>query len=94
MRIGDPSQNRGPRGLCDFELNECPTSHGLTVADVAHLQLHEIACAKLAVDCQIEKSKFPAPPRHLQSHTDRPDLFEFKWGLLAYELALIPRFRE
>jgi hypothetical protein len=58
------------------------------VADVAHLQLHEIACSKLAVDCQIEQSKFPAPPRHLQAHANRPDLFELQWGFLAYELPL------
>jgi hypothetical protein len=55
------------------------------MADVAHLQLYEIACSKFAVDCQIEKSKLPASPRHLQAHTDRPDLFELKWGFLAYD---------
>jgi hypothetical protein len=67
--------------------NERPKCHGLTVADIAYLQLHEIACSKLAVDCQIEKSKFPAPVRHLQAHTDRPDLFELKWGFLALSMA-------
>src|SRR5271168_2629837 len=40
-------------------------------------QLHEVACSKLAVDCPIEKSKFPAPARHQQAHTDRPDLSAF-----------------
>jgi hypothetical protein len=78
-----PSQNCISRWLCDFELtgslslllqNERPRRHGLTVADVAYLQLDEITCSKLAVDRQIEKSKISAPARNLQAHTDRPDL--------------------
>jgi hypothetical protein len=63
--------------------DECPRRHGLTVADVAYAQLHQVTSSKLGVDRQIEQGEIPAPARDLQAYTDRPNLLEFEWGFLA-----------
>jgi hypothetical protein len=61
------------------------------MADISHAQLHQITSPKLAVDRQVEQRKIPTAARNLQAHANCPNLFELKWGFLAYELTLVPR---
>jgi hypothetical protein len=60
------------------------------MADVSYPQQHEVTGAKLAIDRQVEESQFPASARHLQTDSNRPNLFEFERCLLANQLALVP----
>jgi hypothetical protein len=63
--MGDPSQNGVSRGLCDFELNGSLSlllqnqrlrCRGLTVADVAHLQLHETHARSLLSIAKLKRA--------------------------------------
>src|SRR5262245_6416442 len=50
----------------------------------------DIAAPQLAIDCQIEHCQVSRPSLHLQSGTDRPNMFWPQRWLLADELALVP----
>ena len=62
-----------------------------TVADVADLEADQVAAAELAVDSQVEESKFADPALHLQTHSKRPNVLRLERGLLTDDLALVPR---
>ena len=51
----------------------------------------QIAAAQLAVDGKVEQRKFPGSMIQLQPNPDGPDLLQLQRGLLAKQLALIPR---
>ena len=57
----------------------------MTMADVAHTQLHKIAGSEFAIDSQIEECEISAPIGDLESYANRPYLLEFEWGLLAQQ---------
>lgn len=62
----------------------------LAMADVPHPQSHQITCTQLAVDSKVEQSEFPASIGEPQTYADGPDFFQFEWGFLPNELALVP----
>jgi hypothetical protein len=95
----DPGANGLPRRLGDLELHgslgfllqhDRARGYGLTMTDIAHLELYEIAGTELAVDGQIEQGEFAAPTGELQANANGPNLFQLEGCLLPDELALIP----
>jgi hypothetical protein len=58
--------------------------------DVLDPKRDDIAAPQLAVDCEIEHRQIARPAAHLQSGTDRPNMFWPQRRLLADELALVP----
>jgi hypothetical protein len=65
--------------------------HKATMADIADTQAHQTARSQLAVDGEVEKSELPSSVPNLKAHSNSPDVFQLQWGLLPYELALVPR---
>ena len=100
MRRRDPGRDRVPRLLGDLKLHR---SLGLLLHDdrrgsdptaldhIVDAKPDQIAPAQLAVDGEVEQREFPGSMIQLQSNPDGPDLLQLQWGLLAEQLALVPR---
>jgi hypothetical protein len=59
-------------------------SDPVAVADIANLQLDEIASPQLAIDAKVEQRQFPRSAINLQPDTYCPNLPELEWCLLAH----------
>jgi hypothetical protein len=78
----------GPTGLL---LPHCRAIDRIAArCNVLDPKCDDIAAPQLAVDRQIEHCQVARPSVHLQSGTDRPNMFWPQWWLLADELALVP----
>jgi hypothetical protein len=78
----------GPTGLL---LPHCGAIHRIPAwCNVLYPKCDDIAAPQLAVDRQIENCQVARPSVHLQSGTDRPNMFWPQRRLLADELALVP----
>ncbi len=64
----------------------------LAVTNVAHPQLRQITCPKLAVDGEIEHCQIPHAGRKLQAHAYRPNLLKLQRRLLAGQSPFIPGY--
>jgi hypothetical protein len=71
-----------------------PCGYSVPASDVRYSELHKIAGAELAVDREIEQSKFSHALRELEAYPDRPNLLEAQGCLLPYELVLVPGFAD
>ena len=96
----DPGRDRVPRLHGQFKLNrplglllhDDRAAGYLTALDhVVHAQPDQIAAAQLAVDGEVEEREFAGSMVQLQSNANGPDLLQLQWGLLAEQLALVPR---
>jgi hypothetical protein len=101
MCRGDPRSDRVPRLLGDFELHwslglllhdNCPGRDPAALDDIVDAETNQVASTQLAVDCEIEQGEFTGLMSQLQTNPDRPDLFQLQRGLLAEQLALVPRY--
>jgi hypothetical protein len=81
--IADPGRERVARLLSDLEphetlgllLQNCgASSNAISMTDIAHAQIQQVARAQFAVNRQIEKREFAGSSAQLEPHTDRPDL--------------------
>jgi hypothetical protein len=102
MRRRDPGTDRVPRLLGDLKLHR---SLGLLLHDyraagdmttldhIVDAKPDQITPAQLAVDGEVEQREFPGSLIQLQSNPDGPDLLQLQRGLLAEQLALVPRCR-
>jgi uncharacterized protein YcgI (DUF1989 family) len=61
-----------------------------TSAHVTHLQAHEIAAAKLAVDRKVEQSKIAFAALQLKPDPNCPNIFWLQRALLADQVTLVP----
>lgn len=61
------------------------------VVYVSNLEGDEVTSPQLAIDAQIEESKFAHPALHLEPHAKCPDFLELERRLLPNDLALVPR---
>jgi hypothetical protein len=68
-----------------------PVQDLIAVGDIAHPKAHQVAAAQLAVHGEIEQRQLPDPVVRLQTNAYRPDVLELERGLLANQLALVPR---
>jgi len=101
MRLTDPSSNRFPCWLGNLEMNgplsfllhyDRPRCHRLTVADIPHPELDQIAGTEFAVYRQIEQGKFATPPGELQTDANGPDILQLERGLLSDNLPFVPEY--
>jgi hypothetical protein len=58
-------------------------SDAVAMADIANLQLDEIASPQRAIDAKVEQRQFPSSSVNLKPYAYRPDFLEFEWCLLA-----------
>src|SRR6202030_1553296 len=80
-----------PDGSTGFLLpHRCPIDCIPAWCNVTDPNCDDIAAPQLAVDGDIEHCQVAGPPVHLQSGTDRPNMFWPQWRLLTGELALVP----
>jgi hypothetical protein len=59
-------------------------SDAVAMADIANLQLDEIASPQRAIDAKVEQRQFPSSTVYLQPDTYCPNLPELEWCLLAH----------
>jgi hypothetical protein len=87
VALRQPVLDRGTSKLGDFEVRRSPgllLDHGAAVANpgtgahVIHLQAHEIAAAKLAVDRKVEQSKIALTALQLKPDPNSPDIFRLQ----------------
>ena len=64
----------------------------LAVGYVSYFQFDEIACAKLAVDGQIEQCEIAGFTAQLQPDSDRPDISQPERHFLAGQFPFVPGF--
>ena len=64
--------------------------HMLPVVDIAHLELDEVAASQLAIDAEVKQRELSNAAFHMQSNSERPDVFKLERCLLANDLALVP----
>lgn len=57
------------------------------MCNVTNAQPNQIACAQLAVDCEIKERQLPAIALELKPDSNRPYLLEFQGRLLPNQLA-------
>lgn len=97
----DPRGKGTLRVFREFELNGSlgfALDHGnpfanATIPDqVSDGQLHQIASAKLAINCHVEQCKIAQVARQFEPPSDRPDLFRKQWSFLAGDPALVPSY--
>lgn len=55
-----------------------PWSDLISMCDVIHAQLHQVAGSQLAINTQIKKCEIPLPLSSLQAYTDRPNTLQFQ----------------
>lgn len=95
----DPCENGIPRVIREFELNgplgfALDHRHAFANAIIPHQvgysQFHQIASAKLAINCHVEQRKIAQVARQFEPRSDRPDLFRQQWSFLADDPAFVP----
>ena len=59
---------------------------------ITNAKPNQIASPQLAVDGEVEQREFSGSPGQLQPNPDGPDLFQLQRGLLAEQLAPVPRY--
>jgi len=63
-----------------------------TLNDIVDAKPYQVAPTKLAVDSEVEQRQFTVAMIQLQPNSDGPDLLQLQRGLLAEQLALVPRY--
>ena len=100
MRRPDPPHNRIARLLGDLKLHRPlrlllhdnrPRGDMTALDHIMDAKSDEIAPAQLAIDGEVEECEFAEFVSELEANSDGSDLFQFQWGLLAEQLALVPR---
>jgi hypothetical protein len=71
--------------------NRSPIAYSAASRDVFNSQRNEVASPQLAIYSQVEHRVFPHLPLHLQQASNGSYVVQFKWALLTYIFALIPR---
>ncbi len=98
FRRFDPRGNGVPRVFREFELNgplgfSLDHRHSFANAIIPHQvgysQFHQIASAKLAINCHVEQRKIAQVARQFEPRADCPDLFWQQWSFLADDPALV-----
>ena len=83
----DPVGQCTAREVGDFELywamrlllhDDAPRGDPITVGNIAHPELHEIAAPELTIDGQVEQRELPNSFSQLQSDADGPNVLEFE----------------
>lgn len=64
------------------------------MSDPSDVETNEVASSQFAVDSEVDESQLAEVARQLQLYSDRPDLLELEWSLLADELAIVQAGRE
>jgi hypothetical protein len=89
MRLGQ-FKLHGPLGLLLH--NHRSRQNLISVGDVAHTQIHEIATTQLAVNREVKHCQVSGLMRVLKLNPDGPDILRFQRWLLTNQLAFIPGF--
>ena len=101
MRRCDPGGERLARLLGNLKLDrplgfllhdDRAGGYPTALDHIMYTECNQVAAAQLAVDGEIEQGEFPDSMSQLQPNPDGPDLFQLQRGLLAEQLALVPRY--